>query len=304
MHSENVVLLAENFGDVQDLKEAKSILALHRKEGSLSMVNGRKRELLHRNLISRARAEMQKEGIEFKNGGMMADGGGISNEEKLLKELYKLQRELNSSRLQTYKLGDTSDEEMARQRERASKLERFNEVLKELNDKEIKYARGGSTDHKYLNHSQDYEVRYAKGRNRHGYGNLKFATGGAMMANQQIMDDASQHYVNYYLNDGASAGMFKDGGAIKNQYAGRTSEDIWNNLSRGQRSHFLYDHMDEIQEYKDFRISPSQIRVAINSDWYSLDKDIKNRFSNHVREGQYATGGMMPKPSTSKHRND
>ena len=269
------------------------------------------------------------------------------------------------------------------------------------------FARGGSTDHKYLNHSQDYEVRYAKGRNRHGYGNLKFddggvvdyskqtsddfklgeivwdvdnkrygtiigiynqypsdkyeirldsdgmqptenlrkvgskgdkgkkeqldeainsyarlrkdypknnypkqmqsimAYGGAVMANQQIIDDASQHYVNYYLNDGASAGMFKNGGAIKNQYAGRTSEDIWNNLSKGQRSHFLYDHMDEIQEYKDIdRFSTSQIRVAINSDWMFLDKDIKNRFSNHVREGQYATGGMMPKPSTSKHRNE
>jgi hypothetical protein len=79
MHSENVVLLAENFGDVQDLKEAKRILALHRKEGSLSMVNGRKRELLHRNLISRARAEMQKEAIEFKNGGNYEQGGGLPN---------------------------------------------------------------------------------------------------------------------------------------------------------------------------------------------------------------------------------
>jgi hypothetical protein len=178
------------------------------------------------------------------------------------------------------------------------------EAEEELKDLVKGYARGGSTDHKYLNHSQDYEVRYAKGRNRHGYGNLKFATGGAVMANQQIIDDASQHYVNYYLNEGATAGMFKKGGSIPNNYAGRTPRDIWNNLSKGQRSHFLYDHMDEIQEYKDFRIPTSQIRVAINSDWYSLDNDIKNRFSNHVREGQYATGGMMPKPSTSKHRND
>jgi hypothetical protein len=237
------------------------------------------------------------------SGEMFAHGGGVGNKEKLLKELYKLQRELNSSRLQTYILGDTSDEEMARQRERASKLERFNEVLKELNE----YAGGGnlSRDRKYVNYREDYEIRYSKGKGRHGYGNLKFANGGAMMANQQVIDDASQHYVNYYLNDGASAGMFKDGGAIKNQYAGRTSENVWNNLSRGQRSHFLYDHMDEIQEYKDIdRLSTSQIRVAINSDWMSLDKDIKNRFSNHVREGQYATGGMMPKPSTSKHRNE
>jgi hypothetical protein len=49
--------------------------------------------------------------------------------EKLEKELHRLQRDLNSNRLLTYIPGDTSDEEKARQKERASKLERFNEVL-------------------------------------------------------------------------------------------------------------------------------------------------------------------------------
>lgn len=49
--------------------------------------------------------------------------------EKLEKELRRLQRDLNSQRLSTYILGDTSDEEKARQQERANKLERFNEVL-------------------------------------------------------------------------------------------------------------------------------------------------------------------------------
>jgi hypothetical protein len=228
------------------------------------------------------------------SGEMFAHGGGVGNEEKLLKELYKLQRELNSSRLQTYKLGDTSDEEMARQRERASKLERFNEVLKELNEKEIKYTRGGSTDHKYLNHSQDYEVRYAKGKNRHGYGNLRFANGGAMMANQQVIDDASQHYVNYYLNDGASAGMFKDGGAIKNQYAGRTPRDIWNNLSIRQRMHFLQDHEEEILEDKKLRyFTDNDLVELIHSDWFELDDDVRNAFADHTSRGEYAGGGEI-----------
>ncbi len=49
--------------------------------------------------------------------------------EKLEKELHRLQRDLNSERLRTYILGDTSEEEKSRQKERASKLERFNEVL-------------------------------------------------------------------------------------------------------------------------------------------------------------------------------
>ncbi len=53
--------------------------------------------------------------------------------EKLEKELRRLQRDLNSQRLLTYIPGDTSDEEIARKKERASKLERFNEVLGLLN---------------------------------------------------------------------------------------------------------------------------------------------------------------------------
>ena len=53
--------------------------------------------------------------------------------DKLLKELRRLQRDLNSPRLMTYILGDTSEEEKNRQQERAVKLARFNEVLKLLN---------------------------------------------------------------------------------------------------------------------------------------------------------------------------
>jgi len=56
----------------------------------------------------------------------------ITPQERLLKEIRKLQRELNGERLNTYILGDTSDEEKARQQERAGKLARFNELLETL----------------------------------------------------------------------------------------------------------------------------------------------------------------------------
>jgi len=55
---------------------------------------------------------------------------------------------LNSSRLNTFIEGDNSDEEKQRQRERASKLRRFNEVLEVLNEidaKGNKMAKGGRT---------------------------------------------------------------------------------------------------------------------------------------------------------------
>ncbi len=50
----------------------------------------------------------------------------------LEKELHRLQRDLNSSRLGTYREGDNSEEEKDRQTERAEKLDRFNEVLRLL----------------------------------------------------------------------------------------------------------------------------------------------------------------------------
>lgn len=56
--------------------------------------------------------------------------------QKLLKELRKLQRDLNSHRLMTYLPGDVSEEEQARKRERSSKLARFNEILSVLNQME------------------------------------------------------------------------------------------------------------------------------------------------------------------------
>lgn len=63
----------------------------------------------------------------------------------LLKELHKLQRDLNSSRLNTYREGDNSEEAIALKKEREVKNIRFKEVLKELNEIENrKMAKGGN----------------------------------------------------------------------------------------------------------------------------------------------------------------
>ena len=73
-------------------------------------------------------------------------GGNVGG--NLEKELHKLQRDLNSSRLNSFRDGDTSEEEVARQRERAVKLARFNEVLQLLKEKESKnkMSTGGGVD--------------------------------------------------------------------------------------------------------------------------------------------------------------
>jgi hypothetical protein len=87
--------------------------------------------------------------------------GGVAEtqQEKLTKELLKLQRDLNSSRLRTYKEGDTSEQEMARRRERESKLTRFNEVLgllRQIEAKEATFKTGGMADS--IEYSEVYEI--------------------------------------------------------------------------------------------------------------------------------------------------
>jgi len=158
--------------------------------------------------------------------------------------------------------------------------------IRKVGNREYPLGRNWTNDHNQVNKSEEHETSYNRKRS--------FANGGAMMANQQIIDDASQHYVNYYLNDGASAGMFKDGGAIKNQYAGRTPKDIWNNLSIRQRMHFLQDHEEEILEDKKLRyFTDNDLVELIHTEWLELDDDVKNAFADHTSRGEYAGGGEI-----------
>ena len=98
----------------------------------------------------------------------MKTGGGVGDLEK---ELHKLQRDLNSSRLQTYIEGDSSEEEKARKREREVKLARFNEVLRLLREKDRKYS-GGSmatgSDLPNISEKNEYKVYIVNGDRESG----------------------------------------------------------------------------------------------------------------------------------------
>jgi hypothetical protein len=88
------------------------------------------------------------------------------------------------------------------------------------------------------------------------------------------------------------------GGKIKDQYEGKTPKEIWDNLSKEQRQHFIYDHASEIENYRGEEygeLTSKEIILAYNSDFSGLDKNIRNRFENHVRQGQYKSGGEVDK---------
>jgi antirestriction protein len=134
-------------------------------------------------------------------------------------------------------------------------------------------------------------------------GNRVYANGGSVaMANQQVINDASQGYVNYYLGEGASQGIYKVGGVIKNQYAGRTPENVWDSLTEIQRKHFLLDHyhfLDDVEEVEQIKLrslddeGKEYINNYSNKTWKKLSGDIRKAFTSHVKEGQYAKGGSV-----------
>jgi len=121
-----------------------------------------------------------------------------------------------------------------------------------------------------------------------------FLTIGAFADHYGISDEQASIIIKNGREYAKKDGHYAKGGSIPDNYEGRTPEDIWNSLSKRQRQHFLYDHLSEIEAYKNIGELPSsEIIKAYNSEWSTLDKDIKNRFTNHKREGQYAKGGSI-----------
>lgn len=123
---------------------------------------------------------------------------------------------------------------------------------------------------------------------------------GAMSSGEMFMnggglpDGAEQSYINYYLGEGASSSIYKDGGVIMNQYEGKNAEEVWNIWNLDQREHFLADHYD----------------VLMGKDLGSKRKNFKDladitqiQLELHVSQGQYAKGGATENYVSRKNLN-
>jgi hypothetical protein len=105
-------------------------------------------------------------------------------------------------------------------------------------------------------------------------------------SNGGMMDNISVHDGTSFMN----TPVYKRGGAIKNQYAGRTPEDIWDNLTIEQKRHFLFDHENEFPErFRGYYV----INELAKRDFENSPKEIKLHFKGHIETGQYANGGFM-----------
>jgi hypothetical protein len=146
-----------------------------------------------------------------------------------------------------------------------------------------------------------------------------YEAGGAMMQNQQVINDASQPYVitEAFGNPAQQIGMLAKGGSIPNNYEGKYYGDIWDNeWTNEQKHHFLSDHKNEIgfEEILNLesplkratkRLKTSQgsdggfqlinAEKLVNTKSSELPRYVKFSFQKHIREGQYASGGSLGK---------
>ena len=165
-------------------------------------------------------------------------------------------------------------------------------VRTQFEEEEFEYGNGGEL--------KDIEKDAIKLSKTHGKIYLLQRQGGGeegkyvLATEEDLMDELNSKYNSRFIQLYGNGKKYADGGKIKDQYEGRKPEDVWNNLSKEQRSHFIYDHEHQIEEYRGDEhgeLSGKEIIKAYNSDYSELDKNIKNRFDNHVREGQYGDGG-------------
>lgn len=78
-------------------------------------------------------------------------------------------------------------------------------------------------------------------------------------------------------------GQYAKGGSIKNQYEGKSSEQVWNDWTKQQREHFLSDH--------DKSLNTDDLSSISNLVFKDLPSDIETKLWNHVNVGQYSNGG-------------
>jgi hypothetical protein len=152
----------------------------------------------------------------------------------------------------------------------------------------------GETSNQYGTFSNKLGRKYYESRDRHSDRLApRYPKNAPLLADGGYLTDPN--FGNFQSNV-----MFNKGGAIKNQYDGKTPEDIWDSLSVEQRKHFLIDHSwgneEQIEQVKYSRLEDEDKEFvdyyAIRT-WKKLSGDVRQSFREHVKLGQYNKGGAL-----------
>jgi antirestriction protein len=126
---------------------------------------------------------------------------------------------------------------------------------------------------------------------KEGY-KYSYADGGTIIGTPEtpLGRDLGISYTGLVGETGAmsSGEMFAKGGAIKNQYKGRTPQDVWNVWTQEQKLHFLVDHFNHF-DVEDFK--GKNLTEISKLEYKNLPLLVRLELDFHVKKGQYAKGG-------------
>jgi antirestriction protein len=107
-------------------------------------------------------------------------------------------------------------------------------------------------------------------------------------------------------------GVFNDGGAIPNNYEGKSADEVWKDWNYDQKYHFLSDHREKIgfeeDLYNESKRTTKQKKSSMGTDvgfmYLDIDKIVNTKYTelpryvkfallDHVRTGQYNKGGAV-----------
>ena len=144
------------------------------------------------------------------------------------------------------------------------------------------YKKGGnlSRDRKFLNHSQNYEVEYSKGKNRKGYGSLSFADGGQIEVVYERSVGSKKPIKLLLLNKGKEQKGFtfsgKDQVAVLDNYNRNKQEDLeilWN--LKGYES--KYADGGDIAEFSDNQLMIMNQNVEVEHHHEELEDILEDK---------------------------
>jgi hypothetical protein len=87
---------------------------------------------------------------------------------------------------------------------------------------------------------------------------------------------------------------YANGGAIKNQYKGKSYNEIWDNWTNKQRQHFIEDHLVEFMDVANtWSGSDAFVPEIITYKSKDLPYRVYNSLVSHIKSGQYGNGGGL-----------
>jgi hypothetical protein len=161
------------------------------------------------------------------------------------------------------------------------------------NKSEYGFAKGGEIEDEQSFHKGDKVKKKTTGEKAEVL-NLNKGGNSLMESYSVITEDGKHCY--WWATDmevcyECGGRMMERGGYIKNQYQGKTAEQVWDEWTIAQRSHFLLDHIGraKVEEYRD-------------KDFDKLSDTIHVELEFHVTAGQYEKGGVAYNTGRSWHQ--